>query len=54
MKKLRRWVEEQIGRPVSRNTLRTILTEAGLSWKKCKKLLANPITEDYKLKVTAQ
>jgi transposase len=44
VKKLRQWVEEQIGRPVSRTTLRTILTQAGLSWKKCKKLLtkANP------------
>jgi transposase len=29
-----------VGRPVSRNTLRTLLKTAGLSWKKCKKLLA--------------
>lgn len=29
-----------MGRSVSRNTLRTILKTAGLSWKKCKKLLA--------------
>jgi len=44
LKKLRRWVELQLGRQVSRNTLRTILKGAGLSWKKCKKLLtkANP------------
>jgi transposase len=40
LKKLKRWVEEQIGRSVSRNTLRTILKTADLSWKKCKKLLA--------------
>ena len=30
----------KLGRKVSRNTLRTILKTAGLSWKKCKKLLA--------------
>ena len=29
----------QLGRQVSRNTLRTLLKQAGLSWKKCKKLL---------------
>jgi hypothetical protein len=40
LKKLRQWVANQLGRPVSRNTLRTILTQAGLSWKKCKKLLS--------------
>lgn len=40
LKKLRRWVATQLGRMVSRNTLRTILKQAGLSWKKCKKLLA--------------
>jgi len=39
LKKVKRWVEEQLGVPVSRGTLRTILTQAGLSWKKCKKLL---------------
>lgn len=33
-------MEEQLGRRVSRNTLRTILQAAGLSWKQCKKLLA--------------
>lgn len=29
-----------MGRPVSRNTLRTLLHNAGFSWKRCKKLLA--------------
>jgi transposase len=33
-------VADKLGKPVSRNTLRTILKAAGLSWKKCKKLLA--------------
>lgn len=40
MKKLRRWVAEQLGKPVSRSALRTILKQANLSWKKCKKYLA--------------
>ena len=40
MKKLCRWVETVLNRKVSRNTLRTILKAGGLSWKKCKKLLA--------------
>lgn len=40
MKKLCRWVESVLNRKVSRNTLRTILKAGGLSWKKCKKLLA--------------
>ena len=40
LKKLREWVARKLGRRVSRNTLRTILNSAGLSWKKCKKLLA--------------
>ena len=39
LKKLRRWVSEKLGKPVSRSTLRTILKQANLSWKKCKKLL---------------
>lgn len=44
LKKLRRWVASKLERSISRNTLRTILKQAGLSWKKCKKLLtkANP------------
>lgn len=44
LKKLCRWVESTLGRCTSRNTLRRILKAAGLSWKKCKKLLskANP------------
>jgi len=33
-------VADKLGKPVSRNTLRTILKAAGLRWKKCKKLLA--------------
>ena len=40
LKKLRQWLINLSGRPVSRNTLRTILKQAGLSWKKCKKLLS--------------
>jgi transposase len=40
LKKLRRWVQEQLKRQVSRTTLRTLLKQAGLSWKKCKKVLA--------------
>lgn len=45
LKKLRRWVECVLQRKVSRNTLRQILQAAGLSWKKCKKVLskANPV-----------
>ena len=39
LKKLRRWVEDKLQRKVSRNPLRTILKQAGFSWKKCKKLL---------------
>lgn len=39
LKKLRRWVEVKLGHCVSRTTLRTLLTQAGLSWKKCKKVL---------------
>jgi transposase len=44
LKKLCCWVESVLERKVSRNTLRQILKAAGLSWKKCKKLLskANP------------
>ncbi len=40
LKKLRQWVASKLGRTVSHNTLRTILKTAGLSWQKCKKLLA--------------
>jgi len=40
VKKLRAWVAEKLGKPVSRTTLRTLLQQAGLSWKKGKKLLA--------------
>ncbi len=40
LKKLTRWVEEKLQRTVSRTTLRTLLKQAGLSWKKCKKVLA--------------
>lgn len=39
LKKLRRWVEALLGRPVSRSSLRSLLKAGGLSWKKCKKLL---------------
>lgn len=40
MKKLRYWVQEKLGYQVSRSTLRTYLRQAGLSWKKSKKVLA--------------
>ena len=40
VKKLRYWVEKKLGHQVSRTTLRTLLTQAGLSWKKCKKVLS--------------
>jgi len=33
-------VAAQLGKSVSRNSLRRLLKQAGLSWKKCKKLLA--------------
>jgi len=39
LKKLQRWVATKLGCQVSRNTLRTILSAAGLRWKQCKKLL---------------
>jgi hypothetical protein len=32
-------VAAKLGRAASRNSLRTILKQAGLSWKRCKKLL---------------
>jgi transposase len=40
LKKLMWWVASQLGETVSRSTLHRILKTAGLSWKKCKKLLA--------------
>jgi hypothetical protein len=42
---VRRWVAKERGKRVSRNTLRTILRTAGLSWKKCKKLLSKASAE---------
>lgn len=39
LKKLQQWVGEHLGRMVSRNSLRMLLKQAGLSWKKCKKVL---------------
>lgn len=44
LKKLKRWVESQLKRTISRTTLRSYLKRAGLSWKKSKKVLgkANP------------
>ena len=44
LKKLKQWVVGAFGRLVSRNALRRLLRQAGLSWKKVKKLLgkANP------------
>jgi transposase len=40
LKKLRRWVEQKLERQVSRSTLRSLLKQAGFSWKKSKKVLA--------------
>jgi hypothetical protein len=40
LKKLRRWVEQKLGKRVSCSTLRTLLKQAGFSWKKSKKGLA--------------
>ena len=39
MKKLKEWVFRTFGRVASRNGLRRVLWEAGLTWKKVKKLL---------------
>lgn len=40
LKKLVAWIGRKCQRPVSKNTIRTLLRQAGFSWKKCKKLLA--------------
>lgn len=40
LKKLRYWVAEKLGHQISRSTLRSYLKQAGLSWKKSKKVLA--------------
>lgn len=45
LKKLARWVALELGLSVSRSTLRRILKATGLSWKKCKKLLAKADSE---------
>lgn len=44
MKKMRRWLAQVMGTPLSRTTLHTLLSEQNLSWKKCQKVLkkANP------------
>jgi transposase len=39
VKKLRQWVDKTFGRLVGRNTLRRLLRQANLTWKKVKKLL---------------
>jgi transposase len=39
VKKLRQWVDKTFGRLAGRNTLRRILRQANLTWKKVKKLL---------------
>ena len=46
LKKLMKWVATALGTSVSRSTLRRILKVAGLSWKKCKKLLAKADPEE--------
>ncbi len=40
LKKLVAWIQGKCQRPVSKNTIRTLLHQSGFSWKKCKKLLA--------------
>lgn len=40
LKKLVVWLQGKCQRPVSKNTIRTLLHQSGFSWKKCKKLLA--------------
>lgn len=40
LKKLVAWIQRKCQRPVSKNTIRSILLQTGFSWKKCKKLLA--------------
>src|SRR6266545_3622540 len=40
IRRLLRWIREQFGRDVGRETLRRVLHALGLSWKKGKKLLA--------------
>jgi transposase len=44
LRKLRLWVAGKLGTTLCRNTIRRVLRRAGLTWKKCKKLLgkANP------------
>jgi transposase len=39
LKKVRRWVQQVLRCEVSRTTLRTLLKQKGLSWKKCQKVL---------------
>jgi hypothetical protein len=39
VKKLRQWVDKAFGRLIGRSTLRRILRQANLTWKKAKKLL---------------
>ena len=39
VKKLKQWVQKAFGLRAGRNTLRRLLRQAGLSWKKVKKLL---------------
>lgn len=45
VKKLIQLVEAQSGKRVCRNTIRAVLRRAGLSWKKCKKLLGKANAE---------
>lgn len=48
VKKLLLWLESNYQRRVCRNTARTILKQKGMSWKKCKKLLARAKPEQRK------
>jgi transposase len=48
VKKLGHWVSSKLGKKVSRNTLRTLLKSAGLSWKQCKKIFGKGNPEKRK------
>lgn len=46
VKKLRHWIELQLNRTVSKSTIRTLLKQGRLSWKKCKKVLSKADPEE--------
>ena len=52
VKKLIAWIQTKCQRQVSKNTVRTLLHQAGFSWKKCKKLLAKAKPEQRQQFIT--